>query len=137
MLSNADLSRHETWQEAAGIGVGAIAGLSPFLTGSTAITTAMYLAAGTGAIFMVICGAHLLSLSRIAQFVKFVCAVGLTAGPVLFGYAGSLVGFVHFVIGAAMLALSALEIWQDWHLSDTELEQYAKVSPRYATIPAE
>lgn len=129
MSSKSAISVHQTWQEAAGIAAGVIAALSPFLTGETAVAGGVQAAAAAGAIFMVISGAHLLSLSRIAQFAKLLCGLGLTLSPFIFGY-GGILAFAHTLIGPVMLALAALELWQDWSLSDDQLELYGKVTPR-------
>lgn len=134
MVSKSDLSVHETWQEAAGIAFGALAALSPLLTGDGQATQAAQLSAAAGAIFMVISGAHLLSLSRITQFVKVLCGLLLTAGPFLFGYAGTSLAFIQHFIGPTLLALAALELWQDWSLSDDQLERYGSVQPRYTKL---
>lgn len=127
MANNTNTSVHQTWQEAAGIAVGVIAALSPFLTGATNVPGGVPAAAAAGAIFMVISGAHLLALSRISQFAKLLCGLGLTLSPFIFGY-GGILAFAHMLLGPAMLALAALEIWQDWGLSDDQLGRYGEVA---------
>lgn len=125
MSRNSDISVHQTWQEAASIAAGVLAALSPYLTGQTNVSGGLEAAGAAGAIYMVISGAHLLSLSRIAQFAKLLCGLGLTLSPFIFGY-GGILAFAHTLIGPAMLALAALEIWQDWKLSDAQLELYPR-----------
>jgi hypothetical protein len=72
----------------------------------------------------VLSAVDLLSLSRESQFTKLAASVALCAAPFALGYLGTPLALMHHLLGAAILALSSLEIWQDWNLSDEQLERY-------------
>ena len=53
------------------------------------------------------------------------CGAWLVASPMALGYfdAGNL-GTVHIALGALVTALGALELWQDWKLSNQDMAKY-------------
>jgi hypothetical protein len=120
---NASLEVHDTWQEAVGIALGLIASLSPFLAGET---NPMILNATTaaGALVLVLSAVKLLSLNRYEEFAILLCGLWLCAGPTVLGYAGTPLGLMHWLAGPVIVAMSVLEIWQDWRLTDDELERH-------------
>lgn len=124
MPSTADLRTHRTWQEAVGIGLGAVAALSPWITGQTGDQTILGATAAAGAVVLLLSAVQLMSLSRGGEFVSLICGLWLLTGPFALGFSATPMGVLHLVIGAAVTALAALELWQDWNLTDQDLERY-------------
>ena len=53
--------------------------------------------------------------------------IWLIVSPFIFDYAGAdPLRSWHFVLGGLVAALAALELWQDWLLSDQELAEHGK-----------
>jgi hypothetical protein len=51
---------------------------------------------------------------------------GLIASPFIFGYADAgTLRYWHFILGIAVVLLAALELRQDWKLSDAELGHHS------------
>ena len=49
----------------------------------------------------------------------------MVASPFIFGYsANGTLRFWHFVLGAIVVILAVIELWQDWNLSDEELAEH-------------
>ena len=49
----------------------------------------------------------------------------LIASPYMFGYSGDgLLRFWHTSLGGLVVLLAALQLWQDWDLSDQDLAQH-------------
>lgn len=124
MASTGRLEVHQTWQEAVGIGLGVLVALSPWLTGQADDPVILKATAAAGIIVLLISATELMSLHRWEEALTLLCGLWLCAGPFVLGYAGTALAGVHLVAGAAVVALSALGLWQDWRLSDDELERY-------------
>jgi hypothetical protein len=51
----------------------------------------------------------------------------LIASPFIFGYSGDeMLRFWHIALGAVAVLLGALQLWQDWRLSDQELANHSQ-----------
>ena len=65
------------------------------------------------------------SLTRWEEIGEIACGLWLIASPFTFGYAGSgALRYLYFLLGAAVVVLAALELRQDWKLSENELAQH-------------
>lgn len=124
MLDKTQLETHRTWQEAAGMGLGLIAALSPWITGQTSNPTILTATAAAGSLVLLISAAQLLSLTRFEEVATLLAGLWLWAAPFMLGYIASPLGVLHLLLGPAIAALAALELWQDWTKSDEELERY-------------
>ena len=68
---------------------------------------------------------ELVDLHRWEETGEIVCGLWLIASPYIFGYAGTdLLRYRHFGLGAVVALLAAIELWQDWRLSDRELARH-------------
>jgi SPW repeat len=69
---------------------------------------------------------EVVDLRRWEESLEAACGLWLIASPFTFGYAdaGSL-RFWHFALGNAVVLLAALELRQDWKLSDAELARHS------------
>lgn len=124
-LSNL-LSVHRKWEDWAGIGLGLLIVVSPWIAredGDAAIAVA---AVGIGVVVVLLAEIGMVGLVRPVEYGELACGLGLAACPFLMGYAdeGEL-RFWHFGLGGSVVLLAALELWQDWSLSDTELATHA------------
>lgn len=127
-MTNKDkIEIHETWQEAAGIGLGVAAALSPWLTGQLDNQSIVVASSAAGVVVLILSCVKLMILNRTLEIVTLLSGLWLLVGPLLLGYLGTPLSFLHIVLGAAITVLSALELWQDWNLSEAELAQYGTV----------
>jgi len=130
-MQTGSLRTHGTWQEAAGIGLGVLTMLSPWVTGQTGYQNIVLATAAAGIVVLLLSAVKLMSLTRSQQAAVMLAGLWLCIGPFLFAYAGSLLGLAHFVLGPVIAALGALELWQDWHKTDEEMTHYGS-GPRHS-----
>ncbi|MBN8990920.1 MAG: SPW repeat protein [Rhizobiales bacterium] len=65
------------------------------------------------------------ALQRWEEVGEIVLGLWLIASPLLLGYTGAdFLPVWHAVLGAVVVLLGALQLWQDWHLSDHELANH-------------
>jgi hypothetical protein len=116
---------HRTWEDYAGIVLGVLIGLSPWLAGQHDHPTVNLNAAAVGILVIALAAFELVDLHRSEEFGEVALGLWLIASPFIFGYAdaGTLM-YWHFVLGALVVLLAALELWQDWRLSDKDLAQH-------------
>ncbi len=124
MTNKEELEIHSTWQEAAGIGLGTVAALSPWLTGQLEESTIVMATAAAGIVVLFLSCVKLMVLSRAEEAATLLAGLWLIAGPFVLGYVGTSLGMLHLVLGAAISALSALELWQDWNRSEDDLARH-------------
>ncbi len=79
-----------------------------------------------GILVMALGASEFLDLRRWEEGLEAACGVWLIASPIIFGYAdfGTL-RFWHFFLGAGVVLVAALELRQDWDLSDAELSHHS------------
>lgn len=117
-----DVHHHRRWQDWLGIVLGALVVLSPFLAGQTDSQVVLWVTVAVGLWIMQFAGLQLVDLERSEEIGLIICGLWLIASPFALGYAdGGTLMIWHFVLGAAIVLLAALELWQDWNLSDKEL----------------
>ena len=79
-----------------------------------------------GIIVLALGAAEFLDLRRWEEGLEIACGLWLIASPFVFGYANAdTLRYWHFILGAAVVLLAVLELWQDWKLSETELAQHS------------
>jgi SPW repeat len=118
---------HRTWEDWFGIVLGVLIGLSPWLAGQTDNQLVLWSTIAAGIWVVQFAGLQLVDLERSEEAGLMICGLWLIASPFAFGYAetGTL-KYWHFVLGAAVVLLAVLELWQDWRLSDKELVQHGR-----------
>lgn len=116
------LDVHRNWQDWLGIVLGALIALSPWLLEETDNPIVTWGSMAAGIWVMQFAGLQLFDLERSEEVGLLICGLWLVAAPFLLGYAeaGTLM-YWHVVLGAVVVLLAALELWQDWALSDQEL----------------
>jgi peptidoglycan/LPS O-acetylase OafA/YrhL len=65
------------------------------------------------------------ALQRWEEVAAIVLGLWLIASPFIFGYSGDdMLRLWHATLGGIVVLLSALQLWQDWRLSDQELAKH-------------
>lgn len=65
------------------------------------------------------------ALQRWEEVAEIVLGLWLMASPMIFGYSGDdMLRAWHATLGAIVVALGALQLWQDWRLTDQELANH-------------
>jgi hypothetical protein len=116
---------HRTWEDWAGMIVGALIAASPWLTGQTGNNVAIWNAVVIGTLVLVLAALQLASLQLWEEVGEILCGLWLITSPFNFGYAGTLATW-HFILGGVVVVLAAIELWQDWNLSEDELARHGQ-----------
>ena len=117
---------HRTWEDYVGISLGVLIGLSPWLTGGQVKLLATGNAVAVGVMVLAFAAFELVDLNRSEEVGQIVLALWLIASPFVLNYVESQLAIWHFVLGAVLVALAALEIWQDWSLTERELMRHGR-----------
>ena len=116
---------HRTWEDWVGILVGVSIGLSPLFAGQEDNQLVMLNAIVIGVLVVSLAAFELVDLHRWEEVGEIACGLWLIASPYIFGYAGTgTLQYWHFGLGAVVVLLAAMELWQDWNLSDKELARH-------------
>ena len=119
------LGVHRTWEDWLTMALGLVIAVSPWLTGQTEPTTLMWNAVIVGALVMIFGALQLVTLQLWEEGAEILCGLWLIASPFNLGYGGAL-ATLHFVLGAAVVVLAAVELYQDWKLSDDQLARHGQ-----------
>ena len=122
-MTQVKLDAHRTWEDWAGICIGALIALSPWLTGQTSNRAAVTNAVLVGLIVMGFGILKLVRLHRFEEIALFACGLWLFVSPFTFGYDGNL-AFAHTTLGAILTFLAVLELWQDWGRTDKDMARH-------------
>jgi hypothetical protein len=120
---------HRTWEDWLGMLLGVLIVLSPWFhsEGSHGLTDANrgYVVLNTFTVGIVVFGLAQLqyvSLQRWEEVAEIFVGLWLIVSPYVFGYSGDgLLRFWHTSLGGVVVLLAALQLWQDWELSDQEM----------------
>ena len=118
---------HRNWEDWLSMALGVVIGLSPWLSGEQGQTAVHWNAVVLGAVVIALGALELSGLQRWEEALEMLSGLWLVASPFVFGYAGTgTLRIWHFVLGAVVVLLAALELWQDWKLSDRELARHGQ-----------
>ena len=121
------LSIHRSWEDWVSMLLGVVIGLSPWLAGQHGDQAVMWNAVLVGALVLGLAQLEYISLQRWEEAGEMVLGLWLIASPFTFGYAeAGTLRYWHFILGAIVVVLAIVELWQDWRLSDKELAQHGK-----------
>ena len=122
MVGATYLLEHRTWEDWAMIVLGLVIGLTPwFVAGATNELIALN-AVVVGILVLALGVFELGDLRRWEEVALFACGLWLMVSPMVYGYAGpGALATWHVVLGAIVVVLAAIEIWQDWSLSRDDL----------------
>lgn len=105
-------TRHRSWEDYCLAGLGVLIVLSPILE-VPEVGTAVAISTGlAGILIAMIALLEVMALERWEEGLELACGVWIVASPFVFGYGGAL-RVSHFVLGAAVVVLALLELWQD------------------------
>ena len=122
-MADVKMDAHRAWEDWAGICIGALTALSPWLTGQATNGAAVTNAVIVGLIVMAFAILEIVRLHRLEEIALLACGLWLFVSPSTFGYAGNL-AFVHTVLGALLTLLAALQLWQDWGRTDRDMARH-------------
>ena len=118
---------HRSWEDWVGMLLGVLIGFSPWLADHQDDQAVMWNAVLVGALVLGLAQLEYVNLQRWEEVGEIACGLWLIASPFTFGYAeAGVLRYWHFVLGAIVALLAALELWQDWKLSGKELAQHGQ-----------
>jgi hypothetical protein len=125
---------HRTWEDWLGMLFGVLIVLSPWFPTQTSheIVDAnrSYVILNTFVVGIIVFGLAQLeyvSLRRWEEVAGIVFGLWLIASPYMFGYSGDgMLRFYHSTLGSLVLLLAALQLWQDWDLSDQDMLKHGQ-----------
>ena len=116
---------HRTWEDWLGIVLGVAIVISPWVAGQQDDQAVMWNAMLVGVLVLALAAVELVDLHRWEEIGEIACGLWLIASPYIFGFAGAgTLQYWHFGLGAVVALLAAMELWQDWTLSDQELARH-------------
>jgi hypothetical protein len=129
MLDFRFFNTHRTWEDWLGMLLGVLIVLSPWFPSLASHETVdadrSYLILNAFTVGIIVFGLaqlEYLALRRWEEVAGILLGLWLIASPYMFGYFGDgLLRFYHSTLGSLVLLLAALELWQDWDLSDQEM----------------
>lgn len=127
MSVNRFFSAHRTWEEWCGMMLGIVILLSPWFTRRPDHGEVILNALGVGILVFGLAQLEYFALQRWEEAGALVLGLWLVCSPFVFDYAGAdALRYWHVMFGGLVAALAALELWQDWSLSDRELAEHGK-----------
>jgi hypothetical protein len=113
---------HRSWEDWTGMLLGVLIGISPWLADQQHDQSVILNAALVGVLVLGLALLEYDSLQRWEEIGVIACGSWLIASPFTLGYADAgALRFWHFSLGAIVVLIAALELWQDWTLRDDEL----------------
>jgi hypothetical protein len=113
---------HYVWEDCVSMGLGALIVLTSWLGNDVVSQTVAANATIVGILVLALGASEVVDLRRWEESLEAVCGLWLIASPFIFGYADAgTLRYWHFILGIAVVLLAALELRQDWKLSDAEL----------------
>ena len=112
---------HYKWEDWFGMALGVLIGLSPWIAVRPEGELPMLNAIMVGAAVLLLAETELVDLHRWEETLELLCGVWLVASPFMFSYATHALATWHFTLGGIVMLLAAVELWQDWTLTDEQL----------------
>jgi hypothetical protein len=125
---------HRTWEDWLGMLFGVLIVLSPWFPTQTSHEVIdadrSYVILNTFAVGIIVFGLGQLeyvALQRWEEVAGIQLGLWLIASPYMFGYSGDgMLRFYHSSLGSLVLLLAALQLWQDWDLSDQDMLKHGQ-----------
>jgi len=126
------LNTHRTWEDWCGMLLGALIVVSPWFPIYEEPVTAgdQTLVLNAVAIGFIVFGLSQLeyvALQRWQEVITLLAGLWLVVSPYVLGYSGA--GFLrvyHTGLGAAVVLLGVLQLWQDWGISDEDMLKHGR-----------
>jgi SPW repeat len=118
---------HRPWEDWLGMLLGVTIAFSPWLAEQRHDPSVVLNSLVVGALVLGLALSEYVSLRRWEEIGEIACGLWLIASPFILDYAqsGALQNW-HFILGASVVLIATLELWQDWTLSDKELAQHGR-----------
>jgi SPW repeat-containing protein len=123
---------HRTWEDWCGMLLGAVIVASPWFPIQDGAVTAdpqmvILNAIVIGLAVLGLAQLEYVALQRWQEVLTILVGLWLIASPYVFGYSGE--GFLrlyHTSLGALVVLLGVLQLWQDWELSDQDMLKHGQ-----------
>ena len=112
IMGSLRLVEHMRWQDIVVMILGAAILVSPMFGDTTSNTMMVVTIALAGAAILILGGVEQLFLRRWEEFLAFLCGAWVMLAPFVLEYGGPL-RMWHIGLGAAVVVLAVLELWQD------------------------
>ena len=128
------LTTHRTWEDWCGMLLGVLIVLSPWFPTQTSHDAVdadrSFMVLNTFTVGILVLGLAQLeyvALQRWQEVGAVLLGLWLLASPAIFNYAhDGVMLFWHALLGVLVVLLSALQLWQDWELSDNDLLKHGQ-----------
>jgi hypothetical protein len=118
---------HHEWEDWLSMLLGVVIGISPWLAGQQDNLVINWNAFLIGAAIIALGALESIALSRWEEGAEMAAGLWLLVSPFVFGYAATgPLRYWHFALGAAVVLLGAIELWQDWKVSDKKLAKHGQ-----------
>jgi hypothetical protein len=125
---------HRTWEDWLGMLLGVLIVVSPWFPSQASHEVIdadrSYVILNTFVVGMIVFGLAQLeyvALRRWEEVAGILVGLWLIASPYIFGYHGDgMLRFYHSTLGGLVLLLAALQLWQDWDLSDQDMLEHGQ-----------
>jgi hypothetical protein len=125
---------HRTWEDWLGMLLGMLIVVSPWFPTEVSHEVfdadRSYVILNTFAVGIIVFGLAQLeyvALRRWEEVAGILLGLWLIASPYVFGYSGDgLLRFYHSSLGSLVVLLAALQLWQDWDLSDQDMLRHGQ-----------
>jgi hypothetical protein len=125
---------HRTWEDWLGMLLGVLIVLSPWFPTQTASEMVdaerSFIVLNTFTVGLLVFGLAQLeyvALQRWEEVAEILLGLWLIISPYLLGYSGEgMLRFWHTGLGGAVVLLAALQLWQDWDLSEQDLAKHGQ-----------
>jgi len=128
------LKLHRTWEDWCGMLLGVLIALTPWFptqegheVAETGRSVVILNTVMVGIMVFGLAQLEYVSLQRWEQVAGVLAGLWLILSPYVLGYhADGLMRFYHSTFGAMVVALSTLQLWQDWDLSDQDMLKHGQ-----------
>ena len=118
---------HRPWEDWVSMLLGVLIGFSPWFADQQGNPAINWNAVLVGVLVLAFALLESISLQRWEEAGEMVLGLWLIASPFTFGYAeAGTLRYWHCMLGAMVVVLAIVELWQDWRLSDKELARHGQ-----------
>jgi len=125
---------HRTWEDWCGMLLGLMIALSPWFSTDASRDLAgadhgavVINALTVGILVFGLSQLQYLALQRWEEVAEIFLGLWLIISPYMFGYSGDgALRFWHTSLGGAVVLLAALQLWQDWELSEQDMARHGQ-----------
>ena len=117
---------HYVWEDCLSMILGVLIMLTAWIVADAGGQAIASNAVIVGILVLALGASEFLDLRRWEEWLELACGAWLIASPFILGYADAgALRYMHFVLGAFVVLLAALELRQDWNSSSAELSHHS------------